>query len=507
MRTIVALAGASLAALGGCILVYNPGDYHVGAGGAGGGATASGTTSTGTTGGHGTGGTGGAMICKDAGSPMAGGCTHQAAWALSGTPESVIHAVTLNSQDDIGVAGYYTGAFSFAQQQLGNSAGNTSTHQPFIARISNDATQTVLANEPHMAAVGGDTYSLSLNSTDLATVTVLSPTNLYVRREGSLSWTTTLSNGGQNPLTVLLSSGIVIMATNVSVGSSVKCQNMAAPIAYSAHAILVERLDDTGNCTWGRVFDATANITPAALTEDGNGNVVLAGNYTTTITDLGGGQMIQGGSGPGAFLVGLDAISGVVSWAKGFSGQDPGSSVKVSAMALGTNSGRLYLSGAIKGKTTLGSVPDAPGTSALVMGIEGMGTVAWAEWFGNASDTSGARQATGIGAASTSMEEDIYVAGTTTGALFDKPGGAGGHARCAAGGGLFLLKLDKQGTPVWGDCFGAGYKAGEVHVAASASSLVLAGAWDTNIDFGLGLIPAGMQRAAFVARFDLTMPF
>jgi hypothetical protein len=135
-----------------------------------------------------------------------------------------------------------------------------------------------------------------------------------------------------------------------------------------------------------------------------------------------------------------------------------------------------------------------------------LGDVLWANRFGSTGDSvSTMNHGEGLAVAVTG---DVYVAGVVEGALSNQPN-QDNAALCQTGtsqgnGGLFLLRMNGNDTSVkWGDCYGAGYLSNnyQVHLGASSTSLVLAGTWEHDIDFGPKVLP-GPKVDAFVAHFS-----
>lgn len=234
----------------------------------------------------------------------------------------------------------------------------------------------------------------------------------------------------------------------------------------------------------------------------------LAGLFAATLAGCGGGDGsagdpgAAGGAGSGGAVgaheapgrgLGQLSASGTTRWSNRLGGSlgDIGSAISADAL------GNVFVVGTFEGTADVGGVPmtSAGMQDVFVAKFASDGTAAWVRHFGGAGidlvsgvvvDTSGS----------------VWFSGTSS-AEIDLGGGVLG---ATGGAGIFVAKLDAFGNYLGARAFG-GSAVGTSTVVAldAAGDLVLAGTYQTPIDFGAGPLPAAVGTYdAYLAKIDPT---
>ncbi len=175
------------------------------------------------------------------------------------------------------------------------------------------------------------------------------------------------------------------------------------------------------------------------------------------------------------------------------------------ALAVDTN-GDIVVAGRFRGVLDLGGGPltSAFGDDVFVAKLDRDGTHLWSKRFGDDGTFGSLEYATGV---ALDAAGGVYLTGA-----FSSPWGGGNITfgadthRMPAGknaGGMFLAKLDRNGTPVWSKGFHDSTPYFSVGMAVTVDALgrvVMSGTVGGPLDFGGGILDG--YNGAFVAAFD-----
>ncbi len=296
----------------------------------------------------------------------------------------------------------------------------------------------------------------------------------------------------------------------------------------------VVKLDPDGNHLWSKHFGGASSLTaPGGIAVDGQGNVLLTGQLSGS-ADFGGGARVSKANGD-IFLVKLDAAGNHL-WSKLFGDDgadagwsvaaDPAGNVLVRGRSWGsadfgggplsgahlakldpagnhlwsqtiqgdvplelhhglavTGAGDVLITGAFTGSLSVGALSLAgPGDfDAYVVKLDPAGAPLWGKAFGGpAPDMIRAIQADSAG--------NALLLGDFRGTV-----NLGGGPLTAAGGDVFVIKLDAAGNHLWSKQYGdAADQAGTAVAAGPDGRVILAGNFYGTLDFGgAPLVSAG----------------
>jgi hypothetical protein len=563
MRLVTPVACAALALLGGCIVLYNPGSYQIGAGGGGaggkgpGGAGGQGTSSSGVTAtsssGAGLGGSGGTTssssssgMCPDGGTSSPEVCgngidedcdgkdcdAHQAVWSkryndTAGTQQRAVTGVAI-ANGHIAVAGWYDDGLTLYPNLPIADTNGPGANEAFAVRLdlAGEGADLVVqfipkAREAHAVAMSADA-SVVASTGAVTEGTSGRPAFLdhQTVNDTAHSWHTNLQpQGGTMSGTAVAvdASGDVYVAVHtLGTSGSFLCGSTPIPTdsGLATEGVLLAKFAsaEPATCLWAQFYRADT-IQINALTVDASDAPILAGHYTGTLT-ASDSTLVLGALGSNlqaGFVVGLSSGAGVKRWAQAFTPLASGGSGQVTFLGLAADdAGTVYVSGSLKGQLSPLESPDSE--SVLVAALKADLThhnaqLLWQTIF--SVESGGVAQGQGLGVVNVGGTQQVYLAGTTSAGMSVTPGASGGGALCGPGGavasgGVFLLKLlGETGSPAWGQCFGQGLGTTlPVRLAASAEGLVLGGARLEPISFGQGTL-TGNELDGFLARFAL----
>ncbi len=336
--------------------------------------------------------------------------------------------------------------------QLSASVATTGDVSPAVAWTSGEAT---------VASVdaAGLVTALDEGTTDVTATSSVDPSQsdsvaLTVRLPGDLRWTRQFGTAGGDRATGVATdpSGHVHVA-GTTLG------DLDAANAGSGD-VFVRSLDADGLLAWSRQFGTAGNDYAAAIATDANGDVYVTG-YTTGALE---------GAHTGSFDVFVRAYDGdgELRWTRQF-----GTSGVDRANGIAADDGGVYVVGFTDG--ALGGGQTGAG-DAFLRAYTANGDLRWTRQFG----TSSADDARGV---ATDGEGDVYVVGSTSGAL------EGDHFGSSD---AFVRSFDAAGATRWTRQFGTDLFDGATGVATSASGDVVIGG------FTFGDLAAGQAGAGDV---------
>jgi len=148
--------------------------------------------------------------------------------------------------------------------------------------------------------------------------------------------------------------------------------------------VFVTKLSASGGHVWSKRFGDLERQTSKAIAIDGDGNVVVVGNFRGMM-DPGGGLLDSAG-GDDVFVVKFDA-AGTHLWSKRFGDveDDMASSVAVDG------AGNIVVTGSFRGTINFGGLPlsSAGGTDVFIVEFDADGNRLWSKRFGGLHDEQG----------------------------------------------------------------------------------------------------------------------
>ncbi len=200
---------------------------------------------------------------------------------------------------------------------------------------------------------------------------------------------------------------------------------------------------------------------------------------------------------PSSSATGADAGPASGGGATQWSGRAGGDLADVGVAVAADARGDAVVVGTFQDTADLGGVPmtSAGMQDLFVAKLDTTGTPMWARHFGGA----GIDLATDV---AVGKDGSIYVVGTSSADIDFGTGDLTGPA----GAGIFLAVFDAYGNTLGAESFGGAAVGTQVSVATDAAGdVVLAGSYETPIDFGAGPLAAPLGTyGGFVARYDPT---
>ncbi|MDC0749883.1 hypothetical protein [Polyangium mundeleinium] len=256
----------------------------------------------------------------------------------------------------------------------------------------------------------------------------------------------------------------------------------------------VARLDAEGNLAWAKHFgDAKAQrVTRIVITP--SGQIVLGGAFAGTI-NFGGTNLVSAGLND-VYVAEINAEGAHV-----FSRRFGGNSFDDLGGLAVDPTGSLLVTGTFDttidfGPVTGDALTSIGGHDIFIAKLSASGTGLWAHRAGDA----GTQRGLAIAAA---PNGDVIVAGDASGTLY-----LDGPVVYAKGDrGLFLARYSSSGSAFWSQMFGGKFSGSwgvSVRVDPSTESIVTAGFFDDEVDFGGGPLSAAGGVDVFLARFTMS---
>lgn len=235
-------------------------------------------------------------------------------------------------------------------------------------------------------------------------------------------------------------------------------------------------------------YGGTGGDIGRAIATDASGNVIIAGTFIGT-ADFGGVPLVSAGGAD--IFIAKYASNGTHQWSKRFGdvSTDFGFSVAFDA------SGNVILSGSFSGSVDFGGglLASAGLEDIFVVKLDAAGTHLWSQRHGSTTaDQANAIAVDGAG--------NVVVAGRFQGTVDF----GGGPLVSAGGNDVFVTKRDPNGTHLWSNRYGAvlGQAANDVAVDPTNNDVIVAGFFESSVDFGGGVIASAGFVDAFVARYN-----
>jgi hypothetical protein len=246
----------------------------------------------------------------------------------------------------------------------------------------------------------------------------------------------------------------------------------------------IAKLDSSGSLLWAKQTGSNGGTFARTVSIDGDGNVVLAGIFSSVINL--GGVPLNGASGANLFAVRLDP-SGTLVFAKGFAGGN-GAEARAAVDA----AGNVLMTGTFTGNIDLGGGPLA-GASYASMFVAKL-TAAGNHVFSRSLGGTATQTAGGVAAAN---DGQVMVVGGLQGAT---DFGAG-LLQSAGQNDAFLALFGANGVPIAAQRYGDSNEQVAGFVAPDPAGVpVVVGYFAGAIDFGQGPLVQSGTFDTFVAR-------
>jgi hypothetical protein len=249
----------------------------------------------------------------------------------------------------------------------------------------------------------------------------------------------------------------------------------------------VARFDTDGNHLASRSLGGIGTEIVYAVAFDSKGDVLVSGNFTSSIDFGGGAETSVGGSD--AFVAKLDPMLNT-QWSRVYGD----SSDQYARTVQADDDGNVVTTGYFEGMMAVGGSPvisSTGGFDAFVIKLDENGSVQWLLPLGNANNQLGQ-------GAAVDSNGNVIVTGSNVGDV-----DFGGGMLTAGGFGVdaFLVKLSSDGVHVWSYLYGAnGGQYGWSVNADANDDVVVTGYFGGSVSFG-GATFTASSNDAFVAKF------
>jgi chitodextrinase len=428
-----------------------------------------------------------------------------------GSPgEDRAQAVAVDSTGHVALAGYFSGTIDFGTGPV------TSEHLPWLN--ADDYKDVVVARYDVAGApvwvrrVGAEAddraYAVATDSAGNVAVAgsvsnyvdfgngVMTGTGgsndafvaMYAAADGAYLWSRRFGDSGSETAYGVAVDGagsVVVVGTffgTVDFGTG----PLTAAGGTTDQDVFVAKYSSTGTPLWTKRFGtATAFEYVYGVAVDPAGDVLLTGAFAGSLSY--GGTALASAGGYDVSLVKLAGATGAHVWSKRFggTGDDYGNAVAVDP------TGRIALAGYFRNTANFGGadLASAGGQDVFVTVFSPAGAHQWSRRAGAASDDSARAVALTPGG-------DVIVTGGFQGSV-----DFGGGALASSGpGDLFVARYGATGTHVWSRRFGGlGYQYGSGVAVGIPGNAIVAGYFQTSVDFGSGAFAAAGLYDGFVA--------
>jgi len=248
--------------------------------------------------------------------------------------------------------------------------------------------------------------------------------------------------------------------------------------------VFVAKFNSICQPLWAIQLGGVADDYSRNIAVDNDGNVVVVGDSYGSL-DI-GGKTIP----PSTFIAKFSGATGANIWATGCGG-----SLQSTLYALGLDSnGNVFIGGSFFGSADCGNgpLPSSGATDAVLAQLTaGNGSVVWAKRFGTDKyEGAGALAVDGVG-------NVIVTGGFGTSINFGGPNLTSGSTN-----GTFVAKLSSNGSYIWANALGSGFKARAIAVDKFGAS-ILAGEFASPFDLpGVGMFTPIGQPDGMVLKLD-----
>jgi hypothetical protein len=430
----------------------------------------------------------------DGGSPAVGGW----AIALGGLGVDTAAAVAVDATGNIFVTGQFSGTVDFGDGPLSSAGstdifvvsldaeGNTRWATRFGGTGTDHGSGIAVDTSGHVLVTGFFGATVDFGGGPITSTGGLDGFALSLEPDGTARWATTVGGTGSDRCY-----GIAVDdAGNATVVGWFEGSTTASGLMLTgagAHDAFILNLDSNGAFRWARSFGQSNNDLAAAVTTNGDGDVLVTGYFQGAI-DAGGGSISSAG-GSDIFVVGYDQ-DGNYRW-----GQALGGSGTDSGWGIGADGdGNVVVTGSFSDMVDFGGgALTTTGTTAdiFVLSLSPTATFRWARGLGSVlypvsglaitTDPAGHVWVTGRSRDTASLDGV-----TLSGGAFDN---------------IFVLELDGTGSAIWGQVFGSnGAESGASIASNSSGHIYVTGRFENPVDFGYGLLRSDGRSDAFVLK-------
>ena len=357
--------------------------------------------------------------------------------------------------------------------------GGTSTDEANDIRIDGDGNVVITGKFWGTANFGGPASLTSNGAYDVFVAAYDS--------DGSHIWSRGFgSTGGDDGRGVIFDADGNVLVTGYVAGST-DFGGGNLTVSGAADAFLA-KYGPTGAHLWSDTHGGTGAEIGNAVAADGDGNVLLAGQFNG-IGNFGGANLVSAGN-EDCFLAKYDA-NGAHQWSYRFGNVNHCIGWAVAA----DGAGNVVFTGQMTGNVDFGGglLMGLLGTNVFLVKLDPAGAHLWSQTFG-ASQTSDVGRGLAVDAAN-------YVCLT---GHFDGTIDFGGGAVTTGGSrDVFIARFDPSGVHQWSDGFGTTmYQEGRAIAVDGSGNVVVTGIFANSIDFGGGHILSSGGNDVFLARFD-----
>ena len=265
----------------------------------------------------------------------------------------------------------------------------------------------------------------------------------------------------------------------------------------NAHAgwsdIFLAKFDSNGNHLWSRSFGGDSSDEAYSVSVDSSGNIYIAGFFTSSTIDFGGGVLTNTKIGYSDIFIAKFDSNGKHLWSNSFGGN--GTDIVRSIFV--DKSDNLYITGYFEGSSIDfggGTLTNAGGADIFLAKFDSDGKHIWSKKFGGG-------QWEEAYSVSTDSSDNIVIAGVFT----SNPISFGGNPLTNAGQfDIFVAKFDADGNHLWSKAFGG---VGNENVNSvfidKPDNIYIVGNFNTSIiDFGGGALTSAGGSDIFLVKFD-----
>ena len=262
----------------------------------------------------------------------------------------------------------------------------------------------------------------------------------------------------------------------------------------------VAKLNASGSALWVVPIGGTSYDSATSVSVDSSGNILVAGNFYGTMSNLGAANNIPSAGAADGYLVKLSA-SGAVQWAKPIGGTSYDSAASVSVDSSGNVLVAGTFSGTMSNLEVANNIPSAGSNDGYVAKFSPGGDVQWAKPIGGTSYDI----ATSV---SVDSSGNVLVAGHFSGTMSNL--GAANNIPSAGGSDGYVAKFSPSDEVQWVNPIGgtSNDRAASVRVDSSGNVLVAGDFYGTMSNLGVANnSPSAGNQDGYVAKFGASGVF